>query len=276
MAEGNTGPLRMRGIDTRKWPEPELGAAPIRGERYWSKAFMEQEWAQVWTKAWLIAGLSCEIPARGDHLLAEIGRESILCVRQADGGVRAFYNVCQHRGMQLVAEARGTATKAFACAYHGWRYGLDGRLLTVPDPDDFRQGNPCGKLTLKEIPCTEWAGFVWYNMDPACAPLAEFLGPVRADLECYRLHEMRRTHWVTMDGDFNWKCVQDNFNESYHLPFVHAQTRWTMEQHHSHRTGALGPRSAKLPRSRARYAPGAAGAKAQAGRGKGLRFRELQ
>ncbi len=232
MAEG-TSLFRCQGVDTSKWPEPELGSAPIRGERYWSPAFMAQEWEHVWTKVWLIAGLAREIPAPGDHLTCEIGRESILCVRQKDGGVRAFYNVCQHRGMQLVAEARGSGAKAFACAYHGWRYGLDGALVSAPDPDDFPQGNPCGKVRLAEIPCTEWAGFVWYNMDLGCAPLADFLGPVKDDLDCYRLEEMRRTHWVTMDGDFNWKCVQDNFNESYHLPFVHPQTKWSMEHHHT-------------------------------------------
>ncbi|MFZ4122304.1 MAG: aromatic ring-hydroxylating oxygenase subunit alpha [Caulobacterales bacterium] len=232
MAEGNT-PLRRRGIDTSKWPEPALGNAPILGDRYWTREFMAREWEAVWTKVWQIAGLSTEIPNAGDHLTCEIGRESILCVRQADGGVKAFYNVCPHRGMQLVEPERGAASKAFTCAYHGWRYGLNGSLLSVPDVEDFPQGNPCGKVTLNEIPCTEWAGLIWYNMDPACMPLATFLGPMKADLECYRLHEMRRTHWVTMDGDFNWKCVQDNFNESYHLRFVHPQTKWTMEQHYS-------------------------------------------
>ncbi len=238
MADGNSpfqphGPMRHQGIDTTKWPEPDLGAAPIKGDRYWSRAFMDQEWEMMWTKVWLIAGLSSELAKPGDHLTCALRHEEILCIRQADGGVKAFYNVCQHRGMRLVEAERGAGSKAFMCAYHGWRYGLDGRLLSVPDPDDFPQGNPCGKVSLKEIPCTEWAGLLWYNMDPDCVPLADYLGPVKSDLECYRLHEMTRTHWVTMDGDFNWKCVQDNFNESYHLPFVHPQTKWIMEQHHS-------------------------------------------
>ncbi|MBI1252254.1 MAG: Rieske 2Fe-2S domain-containing protein [Alphaproteobacteria bacterium] len=231
MADGHPAALH-RGIDTRKWPEPALGNARILGDRYWRKEFAEREWEMMWTKVWLIAGLSTEIPNPGDHLTCEIGRESILCVRQNDGGVKAFYNVCQHRGMQLVAEARGEGSKAFACAYHGWRWGRDGKLLSVPDADDFPQGNPCKSVRLNEIPCREWAGLIWYNMDPNCASLEDFLGPLKADLECYRLHEMRRTNWVTMDGDFNWKCVQDNFNESYHLPFVHPQTKFVMEQYH--------------------------------------------
>lgn len=233
MADGHLHPTPRRGIDTAKAPEPALRDTPITGDRFWSKDFAAREWERMWTKVWLIAGLSAEIPAAGDHLTCEIGRESILVIRQKDGGVKAFYNVCQHRGMQLVEAERGQGAKVFMCAYHGWRYGPDGVLLSAPDPDDFPKGNPCGKITLAEIPCREWAGMIWYNMDANCAPLETFLAPVMHDLESYRLHEMRRTHWVTMDGDFNWKVVQDNFNESYHLPFVHPQTRWVMEQHHT-------------------------------------------
>ena len=187
----------------------------------------------MWTKSWLIGCLSNEIQEPGAYKTAEIGRESILIVRQKDGGVKAFYNICQHRGMRLVEEGAGAEKKALACRYHGWRYAFDGELKSVPDPDDFELGTPCGKLRLAEIPCEEWSGMVWYNMDPDCVPLEAWLGPVKNDLECYRIHEMTRTHWVQMDGDFNWKCIQDNFNESYHLPYVHPQTKYSLEQHHS-------------------------------------------
>ncbi|NIN10951.1 MAG: Rieske 2Fe-2S domain-containing protein, partial [Xanthomonadales bacterium] len=80
-----------------------------------------------------------------------IGRESILMVRQSDGSVRAFHNVCPHRGNRLVYADRGSV-EHFTCSYHGWQYDRGGSVVQVQDPEDFPQGNPCGKLKLAEIP----------------------------------------------------------------------------------------------------------------------------
>ncbi len=227
MADGNQN---IRLIDTAKLPEPRLGDKPITGERYYSRDFMQREWDTMWTKVWLIAGLESQIPNQGDYFTCEIGRESILCTRDAEGKVRAFYNVCQHRGNRLMHDEQGNS-KTLKCAYHGWQFTHAGDLAVVPCPEDFPQGNPCGKLRLVELPCETFAGFVWYTMneeDPVT--LSEYLGPVKDQIAVYQMEEMTRTHWVTVDGEFNWKCVQDNFNESYHLPFVHPQTKYVMEQ----------------------------------------------
>ncbi len=217
------------GIDNAKAPEPSLGNAPITGDRYTSTAFMELEWERMWTRVWLIGGLESEVPEEGDFITFDIGRESILCARGKDGRVRAFYNVCQHRGNRLVQTESGWVDR-FACAYHGWQYQLDGKLSWVPDEEDFLQGSPCGKLSLVEIPCETWGGFIWYNMDPNCIPLKEYLSPIAEQLETYRMQDMVRTHWITLEGDFNWKCVQDNFNESYHIPFVHPQIVYFLDE----------------------------------------------
>ena len=220
-------------VDLEKKPEPKIGDTPLSGNRYHSKEFMEQEWEAVWTKTWLVAGLSSQIPNAGDRITCDIGPESILCTRDNSGKARAFYNVCQHRGNILVHEEESSG-KFMTCNYHGWKFTPEGDLAFVPSPEDFKQGSPCGKLRLVEIPCEEWAGFVWYSMNEDVLPLAEFLGPVKTQIESYRMEEMARTKWVTIDGDFNWKIVQDNFCESYHLPFVHPQTKYFMEQNYRH------------------------------------------
>lgn len=222
------------GIDRAKAPEPALGATPITGERYYSKAFAEREFEKMWTKVWLIAGLVEELPHANDYLTCEIGRESVLCVRGEDNRIRSFYNVCQHRGNRLVHNDRGNASNStFACAYHGWRYDTQGTLRWVYCEEDFQQGTPCGRRNLIEIPCETWAGFIWYSLDEDVVPLREFLHPVAEQLDCYQMEKMKRTHWVTLEGDFNWKCVQDNFNESYHLPFVHPQAGLALDEHYS-------------------------------------------
>ena len=234
MTDVRPQPTPPAGISREKAPEPELGDTPITGDRYYSAEFAAREWDHLWTRVWLIAGRADQVPEPGNYITAQIGNESILCVRGTDQRVRAFYNVCQHRGNQLVTAERGSlAGGQFQCAYHGWRYDDTGSLLWVAVEEDFPQGNPCGSRNLVEIPCDSWAGFVWFNMDPTCDSLADYLSPVAEQLDCYRMGNMKRTHWVTAEGDFNWKVVQDNFNESYHLPYVHPQTVASMNEHYT-------------------------------------------
>jgi phenylpropionate dioxygenase-like ring-hydroxylating dioxygenase large terminal subunit len=216
-------------IDKTPQPLPQLSTGPIDGSRYWSPEFMAKEWEHIWTKAWLIGGLAAQVAKPGDFFTYEIGRESILVTCGEDGRIRAFYNVCPHRGKRLVMEEQGHS-KRIACSYHGWRFTPEGNLNFVPCPEDFAGGNPCGKVTLEEVACEVFAGFVWVNLDPQAPPLSEHLGPIMPQIALYKMEQMHRTHWVTLEGDWNWKCVQDNFNESYHLPFVHPQTRFVMEQ----------------------------------------------
>ena len=220
--------LKRPVADISKRPEPVFKNTPITTDRYYSREFMDREWEKVWTKTWQIACLSKELQKPGDYVTTELGHESILCTMSKDGKVRAFYNVCQHRGMELMPDRCGNV-KRLTCPYHGWAYDMDGTLRFVPDEADFAQGSPCGKLNLVEIPSEIWAGFVWYNMDENCAPLKDYLGPIADQIDSYPMEEMTRTLWVTIEGDFNWKLVQDNFSESYHVPFVHPETKFVME-----------------------------------------------
>ena len=223
-----------RGITREKASEPALSDRPIGGDRYYSPEFFQQEWECLWPRVWQVAGRVDQVPNPGDYVTYEIGRDSILCAHGDDGRIRAFFNVCQHRGNRLVHSELGSlATGEFQCAYHGWRFDTAGLLTWVYDEDDFPQGTPCGKRNLVEIPCDTWAGFVWFNMDPTCDDLRTWLDPVADHLDAYRMQDMKRTHWVTIVGDWNWKCVQDNFNESYHLPFVHPETIHSMNEHHT-------------------------------------------
>ena len=205
-------------IDT--WPEQELRGHTIPGSRYTSKEFAEQEWEGMWTKVWILLGRESELPNPGDWQREEVGPESILMVRQDDGGVKAFYNVCQHRGNPLVDEEKGSVRR-FVCKYHSWAFMPDGELNFAPDSDDFPEGNPCGKVNLEELACETFAGFVWVNMNNDCVSLKQFLGPIWDDWSRYGLETWKRTTARTQNLPCNWKVVLDNFNESYHVPTVH-------------------------------------------------------
>jgi phenylpropionate dioxygenase-like ring-hydroxylating dioxygenase large terminal subunit len=202
------------------WPEQETRGHSIPGHRYTSKDFFDKEWEGMWTKVWLLLGRESELPNPGDWQMEEVAQESILMVRQTDNAVKAFYNVCQHRGNPLVSESKGTV-KRFVCKYHSWAFMPDGELNFAPDKEDFPEGNPCGKVRLEELACETFAGFVWVNMDKDCKPLKDFLGPIWDDWNAREIDTWQRTQANSMWLPCNWKIVLDNFNESYHVPTVH-------------------------------------------------------
>lgn len=204
-----------------KWPEQQNRGHHIPGERYTSREFFDKEWEGMWTKVWLLLGREAQIPNPGDWQMEPVGPEEILMVRQADGSVKAFYNVCQHRGNPLVDDARGHVRSRFVCKYHSWAFLPDGALNFAPDSDDFSQGNPCEHIRLEELACETFAGFIWVNMDRDCKPLKQFLGPIWQEWEAREVHTWKRTTANTMWLPCNWKVVLDNFNESYHVPTVH-------------------------------------------------------
>jgi phenylpropionate dioxygenase-like ring-hydroxylating dioxygenase large terminal subunit len=216
-------------IDTSKAPEPELRRSEIAAERYLSPEFMALEWEHVWTKVWNIAGLESELLRPGSFLTCELGVESLLFCRTEAGEVRGYYNVCQHRGNRLVQKELGRVS-SFHCPYHGWKWSPEGELLSVQDPEDFAEGNPCGKLTLAPVRVETWGGFVWFNLDPECVALATFLEPVAQQLNTYAMEKMVRTHHITLEADCNWKVIQDNFQESYHIPTVHPELPYFLDE----------------------------------------------
>lgn len=216
-----------RAADTYpKHPSAELPRArgdKITGDRYWCKDFAEREWQHMWKRVWHIGGRESQLEEAGDFITHTFKHESVMMVKQKDGSIRAFFNVCLHRGNRLVQVAEGGVTDNFTCPYHGWKWGLDGALNQVQDPEDFSRGDPCAKLRLKELPCETWGGFIWFSFDKNALPLMEYLDPIPHLLANRDLKNWKRVVWRTLRVNTNWKFASDNFNESYHLPTVHPQ-----------------------------------------------------
>ena len=124
------------------YPAQTTRGSRLEGYRYTSKEFFDKEWEGMWTKVWLLLGREAELPNPGDWQMEPVGREEILMVRQTDGSVKAFYNVCQHRGNPLVEGEKGSVRR-FVCKYHSWAFMPDGELNFAPDQEDFAEGNPC-------------------------------------------------------------------------------------------------------------------------------------
>lgn len=210
-------PLTLDGRDPAN-----LRGDPITGDRYTSRDFMQREWDHMWTRIWHVAGRTAELEEPGDYVVHDFMKESVICVRQDDGSIRAFYNACGHRGQRLAWNA-ASVTEGFQCPYHGWLWGKDGVLRAAQDPQDFPQGNPCGKLKLKELRCDIWGGMVWYTMDPDAPSLAEYLAPIPEIYANYPMDTAVRVFWMKINLDTNWKFATDNFSESYHTRTAHPQ-----------------------------------------------------
>jgi len=203
-----------------KAPDPELGSERIPASRYTSRGFAREEWERMWTRVWLLAGRTSDLRDHGDRFTFEIGSESILVARQADGGVRAFHNVCQHRGNRLCEPGLGSE-RSLRCRFHGWVYGCDGALQHVTDRATFPQGVDDKSLSLPEVACDTWGGFVWVNLDPSASSLHEFLGVIPEHLDPYHMEEQKILTDVTLEVDCNWKTSVDAFNEAYHVQATH-------------------------------------------------------
>jgi phenylpropionate dioxygenase-like ring-hydroxylating dioxygenase large terminal subunit len=202
--------------------DPPVRGDPITGERYYSKEWMEKEWDKLWTRIWHLGAMVQEFEEEGDWVRHDFMRESVIMIRQADGGFKAFYNACRHRGNRLALTESGGGS-AVTCSYHGWRWAPDGKLLFAQDADDVVGGNPCGKLKLVELPCAVWGGMVWYSFDPDVKPLEEWLAPLPEEMKGYGIENWTRVMYLTAETRCNWKVIRDNFNESYHLPTLHPE-----------------------------------------------------
>jgi len=215
------------GTPADKAPDPELGTALIPKERYTSTEFMKREWDDIWSKVWLLGGRSDDIPEPGDYICTDIGTESVLIVRQKDRSIRAFHNVCLHRGNRLRPEGIGSVEQ-FQCMYHHWTYGLDGKIEHIPDLSSFPQGcPPAGRIA--PLPCGEWGSFVWFSLNPEIEPLLDYLDPIPQHLAPYHFERMKWTRDITVEWDCNWKASVDAFNESYHVQGIHPQLLWYLD-----------------------------------------------
>ena len=211
--------------------EAPLLRLQMAGERYFSKDFARREWEAVWTRSWLLMCRADEIPEAGDFVVEQVGPESILIVRQEDDGIKAFYNVCQHRGNQLVNVDQGSMP-SFTCAYHSWKWALDGLCVDAQDPEDFAAGPPCGRRRLAELHTETFAGFVWITMADDPAPLKDYLADLYPLLEAYPFENMVRTQAISVRMPCNWKIIQDNFRETYHIPTAHPEGLYVNEPHY--------------------------------------------
>ena len=209
-----------------KQPGIDNGARMHGKEGYFSQRYMDLEWERLWRCSWLIAGVTSDLPEVGDYFLFRIRHESIIVTR-TDSGIRAFYNVCPHRGARLLTETCGHRS-IFVCPFHSWSFRLNGELRSITDEHTFQPEVVAHRPGLTPVACEVHAGLVFINMAEQPQPLQASLGLPDGYLEAYRIDQMKVVRHVRSEWGSNWKVGVEAFYESYHLHAVHPETRGVM------------------------------------------------
>jgi carnitine monooxygenase subunit len=189
---------------------------------YQSPALFELEKSELFHAHWQIAGHISNVPNPGDYLAFDVCDERAVIVRGEDGTLRAFHNLCRHRGSRVVSGEAGTCRKAIVCPFHGWVYNFDGTLRGPARPQSYP---PLDKheFGLKPIEMEVWHGFIFVRFKPGQQPaVAEWLKPFDAELAPHRAADMvpAGPTW-TEEAPVNWKSVRDVDNEGYHVAMAH-------------------------------------------------------
>ena len=192
----------------------------LPGEYYVSPEIFAREARAVFSRHWLCAGRADALRASGDYALFDAAGESLLLVRGKDERLRAFFNVCRHRGTRLCETETGRFAGGIQCPYHAWTYGLDRALLGAPHMAEVLRFDK-SQHPLVPAAIAEWEGFVFVNLSEQPRPIEDALRPLLGRFAPWRLRELVSARRIAYDVRANWKLLFQNFSECYHCPPVH-------------------------------------------------------
>jgi choline monooxygenase len=193
---------------------------------YYGAEFYEVEQRDLFPRGWAAVAVGARIPRPGDMLPVNLAGWPLLLVRQTDGQVAVFHNMCRHRALLLVPTPCA-GEKSIRCPWHAWRYGLDGKLLATPEIGGARIGDAAGfdksELGLVPVRVGRWLDYIFVNIDGKAPAFADYIAPLDRLLANYRLAELKPA--MAFDDVYkgNWKIVTESGIEDYHLPFGHPQ-----------------------------------------------------
>jgi phenylpropionate dioxygenase-like ring-hydroxylating dioxygenase large terminal subunit len=206
-----------------------LATTPVSYDDSTSPEHYKLEQEAIFRRTWLNIGRVEQLPKPGSFFTKELdaAKTSVIVVKNKDGDLRAYHNVCRHRGNKLVwndyprEETDGTC-RQFTCKYHGWRYDLDGNLTFVQQEEEFFNLDK-SQFGLVGVKVDVWEGFIFVNFDPDAGDLREYMGALGAGIEGYPFHLMTQKHTYRAEIGSNWKLFIDAFMEFYHAPVLHAK-----------------------------------------------------
>ena len=189
------------------------------------KAILEFELSNWFGRSWLCVAREADLEQPGTYSLVDVAGEGVILVRGRDTVLRAFHNVCRHRGSTLVDPVEDGDTGRLVriqCPYHAWIYDLDGSLRRAPHTDEIFDFEATDN-SLLPVALDTWAGFVFINLDPDAGRLSDHLADLPAAVASHPVGDLRRARRIEYEVGANWKVIGENYSECYHCPGVHPQ-----------------------------------------------------
>jgi Rieske 2Fe-2S family protein len=211
----------------RKTAETFAAGAKTLPQRYFvSPEIFAEEQKRIFTEQWVLVGHQSQIAKPGDYFVPPSPQgygaagESLIIMRDKNGKVHGFYNVCRHRGTRLCEEENGHLSAAIQCPYHAWTYALDGRLIGAPHMDEVA-GFDKGDYSLHAVNLALWEGFIFVNLEKDPMPLEKWFAPLNKKFSHWHMSILRPAKRIEYDVRANWKLMFENYSECYHCPGVH-------------------------------------------------------
>ncbi|PXX08426.1 aromatic ring-hydroxylating oxygenase subunit alpha [Mycolicibacterium moriokaense] len=214
--------------------QPSTLLATLGGAYYTRESIFAAEQSQILESMWFCAVRCADLANPGQFRKIEVGSESVLVVRGRDGMLRAFLNVCRHRGAQLCTVSEGEVRRNIRCPYHAWTYALDGKLVAAPNIAGLTDENGAGidryRYGLVPVALTEWLGYAWVCLadkppsfaDTVIGDVTNRLGDPTA-IDRYGIEDLQVGHREVYDVAANWKLIVENFMECYHCASIHPE-----------------------------------------------------
>jgi len=202
---------------------PEIGTGPVDTRIYHDPEVYTKEIEAIFKRSWFMIGRVEQIPNAGDFFTYVLPtfRLEVLIVRDRDGEVNAFHNVCTHRGNLAEHRSEGRCSGLFMCRFHGWSYDLKGNLVRVRDEEGFFDLDK-SQLGLKRVPIGIWEGFIFVSpVDEPAQSLEDYLGEQGRDTAGYPWGACTQSYQLEVEIQANWKLVVDSPSEVYHIPVLH-------------------------------------------------------
>jgi phenylpropionate dioxygenase-like ring-hydroxylating dioxygenase large terminal subunit len=196
-------------------------AQSLPPEIYHHPDILQLEKERLFRRGWICVGRTAEVPDAGDYISVDIIDQAVFVIRQKDGSISAFPNVCLHRCSHLLA-GRGHVSR-ISCPYHSWTYALDGQLVGAPLMQQTT-GFDIAEYKLEPLACEIWQGFIYVNIDRSAPPLRDQLAELDTAVSDFRMADYVPVFEAHDVWDTNWKCLVENFMDVYHLHRVHANS----------------------------------------------------
>ncbi|HET7791564.1 MAG TPA: aromatic ring-hydroxylating dioxygenase subunit alpha [Gemmatimonadales bacterium] len=200
----------------------QQGARTLPGDYYASAEIFAEEQERVFRRHWICVGRAAELGEPGAFKVVEIAGESLIVLRDQGKTLRAFYNVCRHRGTLLCEEPAGRLSETIQCPYHAWTYKLDGQLIGAPHMNEVRDFEK-RDYPLHAVPLESWDGYLFVNLSARPSPFAETFAPLEGRFARFHLPALRTVRQIVYEVQANWKLILQNYSECLHCPTIHPE-----------------------------------------------------